>query len=150
MNRLNGQVAALVRALAVWLLLMTAESVQGTLRHLFSSGETVFLIRQISVLTGALVIFAITWFCMRWMDLRTTRSALAVGGIWVVLTLAFDFGLGRATGVRWREMLDDYDLLHGGLMPLGLLAMGLTPWAVRKLRHAEHLIAIKAAFPPDG
>ena len=141
---------ALLRALAVWFLLMAAESVQGTLRHLLSGGETVFLVRQISVLTGAVIIFAITWLCMRWMDLRTARGALAVGGLWVVLTLAFDFGLGRATGASWRGMLVDYDLLHGGLMPLGLLAMGLTPWTVRKLRHAEHVIAIKAAFPPDG
>lgn len=142
--------AALLRALAVWLVLMAAESVQGGLRHLLGDGEQAFVVRQISVVTGSAIIFAITWLCMRWMGIRTAKGALAVGGLWVVLTLAFDFGLGRAIGASWREILVDYDLLHGGLMPLGLLAMGLTPWAVRKLRHVEHVIAIKAAFPPDG
>ena len=141
---------ALLRALAVWLLLMAAESVHGTLRRLLTNGDSIFLVRQVSVLTGAAIIFVITWLCMRWMQVRTARGALAIGGLWVVLTLAFDFGLGRATGASWREILVDYDLLHGGMMPLGLLVMGLTPWAVRRLRHAEHVIAVKAAFPPDG
>jgi hypothetical protein len=141
---------ALLRTLAVWLLLMAAEAVQGTLRRALDSEDAAFLVRQVSVVTGAAIIFAITWFCMRWMEIRTTRGALAVGALWVMLTIAFEFGLGRATGASWRQMLVDYDLLHGGLMPLGLLAMGLTPWAVRRLRHLEHVIAIKAAFPPDG
>lgn len=142
--------AALLRALAIWLLLMAAEGAQGSLRRLIGDGDAAFLIRQLSVLTGAAIIFAITWVCMRWMRIGTTRGALAVGALWVVLTLAFEFGLGRATGASWRELLVDYDLLHGGMMPLGLLAMGLTPWAVRRLRRLEHVIAVKAAFPPDG
>lgn len=142
--------AALLRALAIWLLLMAAESAQGGPRRLLGGGEVVFLVRQLSVLSGAAIIFAITWFCMRWMRIGTTRGALAVGALWVVLTLAFDFGLGRATGASWGNILIDYDLLHGGMMPLGLLAMGLTPWAVRRLRRLEHVIAVKAAFPPDG
>jgi hypothetical protein len=56
----------------------------------------------------------------------------------------------RATGASWREILIDYDLLHGGMMPLGLLAMALTPWTVRRLGHIEYMVSTKAAFPPDG
>ena len=40
--------------------------------------------------------------------------------------------VGRRLG--WARIAADYDLLHGGLMPLGLLAMALTPWAVRRLK----------------
>ena len=124
----------LIRALAVWLLFILAESVQGTLRRLLFRPETEFLVRQVSVLVGALVLFAITWFCLRWMRLRTGAGALAVGMLWVALTLAFELALGRLVGADWDRVLADYDLLHGGLMPLGLLAMALTPWLVRRLR----------------
>lgn len=94
-------------------------------------------------------IFALTWVCMRWMRVRSNASALAVGLLWVALTLGFELVLGRATGARWREILINYDLPHGGMMPLGLLAMALTPWAVRRLRHIEDAVATKAALPPD-
>lgn len=127
-------IPALLRALAVWLLIVAAESVQGGLRRLLLSPDVDFAVRQASVIFGALVIFAITWACMRWMRVRTTAGALATGLLWVALTLAFELLIGRALGLGWRRIFEDYDLLHGGLMPLGLLAMALTPWAVQRLQ----------------
>jgi len=125
---------ALLRAISIWLLIVVAESAQGALRRLVVSPEADFVVRQASVVTGALVIFAITWVCLRWMRLRTPGEALGVGGLWVALTLLFEVGLGRLMGLGWDRILADYDLVHGGLMPLGLLAMALTPWAVRRLQ----------------
>lgn len=142
--------APFLRAVAVWLLLMVSESLQGAVRRAVAGPDPALAVRQASVVTSTVIIFVIAWFCMRWMQVRTTRGALAVGLLWVALTLAFELGLGWALGMTWREMLVDYDLLHGGLMPIGLAVMALTPWAVRRLRHAAHVISIKAAFPPDG
>ena len=93
-----------------------------------------FALRQLSVLIGAAMIFAITWLFVDWMRIRTGRGALAIGALWVALTVAFEVGLGRLMSLPWSRIASDYDLPHGGLMPLGLLAMGLTPWAVRRLR----------------
>jgi len=124
----------LLRALVVWLLIIVAESVQGGLRRVLTGPEAEFVVRQGSVLIGALVIFAITWFNLGWLRIRTAGGALAVGAFWVVLTLGFELGLGRLLGYGWDRILSDYDLLHGGLMPLGLLAMALTPWLARRLK----------------
>jgi hypothetical protein len=134
---------ALLRALLVWLLLMVAESLHGSLRRVLFDPHIEFLVRQVSVLTGAVIIFAITWACIGWLRIRTSAGALAVGGLWVVLTLIFEIAIGRAMGLGWSRIASDYDLLHGGLMPLGLLAMALTPWAVRRLkaRQTRELIA---------
>lgn len=125
---------ALLRALAIWLLIILTESAQGSLRRLLTDPDVEFLIRQASVVTGALVIFAITWFSLRWMRIRTAAGALAVGVFWVGLTVVFELALSRAMGLPWSRVLEDYDLLHGGLMPLGLAAMALTPWIVRRLQ----------------
>jgi hypothetical protein len=125
---------ALLRAVAVWLLFILAETVQGGLRQVLTSPEFEYAVRQASVFVGALILFAITWFSLGWMRIRTTREALSVGLAWVALTLVFEVGLGRLLGVGWDRILADYDLLHGGLMPLGLVAMALTPWAVRRLQ----------------
>lgn len=138
----------LLRALGIWLLIIAAESVQGGLRRLLLSPEMDFAVRQASVLVAALVIFAITWACLRWMRIRTAAGALGVGVLWVALTLAFELLLGRALGLGWERMLEDYDLLHGGLMPLGLLAMALTPWVVHRLQMRRAAQADGTRSPP--
>jgi hypothetical protein len=123
----------LVRALLVWLLIIAVESAQGALRYLLFGPEVQFLVRQVSVLTGAAIIFALAWVCRRWTRTRTASGTLATGVLWVGLTLAFEIVLGRATGLSWDRIASDYDLRHGGLMPIGLIALALTPWIVRGL-----------------
>ena len=124
---------ALLRALLVWVLIALAETAQGSLRRFLFGPELEFFLRQVSVITGALIIFAITWACGRWLRVRNTTGALAVGGLWVALTFAFEIAIGWALGLSWTRIWSDYNLIHGGLMPLGLLAMGLTPWAVQRM-----------------
>jgi hypothetical protein len=140
----------LLRALAVWLLIVLAETVQGGLRQALSSPEMEFAIRQVSVVAGAVVIFAITWLCLRWMDVRSGPAALALGLFWVLLTLVFELAVGRLMGLGWDRLLADYDLLHGGLMPLGLLAMALTPWAVRRLQARRKPAAAPGRYRPGA
>lgn len=126
--------SAAIRALVVWLLIIATESVHGALRRLLLSPEVDFALRQLSVLLGAVIIFGLTWLFLSWIRIHSARAALGIGAAWVVLTLAFEMALGRLTGLGWDRILADYDLTQGGLMPLGLLAMGLTPWAVRRLQ----------------
>ena len=131
---------ALLRALAVWLLIMAGETLNGALRRLLFSADVIFAMRQVSVVVGVLIVFAVSWLCVPWLRLRTTRSALAVGALWIVLTLVFEVSIGRLTGLSWSQMLAEYDLTRGGIMPLGLLAMGLAPWLVQRLRAAPRTI----------
>lgn len=53
---------------------------------------------------------------------------LGLGAMWLVLTLAFEFGFGRFVEKKtWSEMLDDYKLWRGRLWPVVLLVILLTP-----------------------
>ena len=115
-----------------------------------------FRARQLSTVTATIIIFTITWFTMRWLRAATsmpgepsgggirrgsslsTATCLAVGAIWVVLTLIFEFSLGQAFGMTWPRMLEDYDLTRGGLMGLGVMAMFFIPWVVNRWRKEKH------------
>lgn len=124
-----------LRALAVWLVIIVVESVHGTLRQLLLvpvMGD--FRARQVSVATGSLLIFVVAWLFIRWMGASSRRALLGVGLLWVLLTVAFEITLGRLLGFEWSRLLEDYDLPHGGLMGLGLLAMLLTPLLAARLR----------------
>lgn len=63
--------------------------------------------------------------------LRSRRQALTVGGIWLGLTLCFEFGLGRAQGKQWGELTAEYDVRRGRLWPFVLLTVLLGPEAAR-------------------
>ncbi len=127
-------VAALLRALFLWLLFILVESLQGALRHWLLGPEMEIAMRLASVTAGVAVIFAVTWFGWSWLRPRSYGAALATGALWAVLTLAFETGLGRLQGVSWDRLAADYDPRRGGFMAIGLLAMALTPWAVGRLK----------------
>ncbi|MBA3711900.1 MAG: hypothetical protein H0W76_05535 [Pyrinomonadaceae bacterium] len=126
----------LLRALAVWLIIMFAESVHGTLRTLFLApliGD--FRARQISFFSGMLLIFGLTFLLIRWMRAQTIKSLLAIGLLWVVLTVLFEFALGLLIlKYSWERMFEDYDLSRGGLMAFGLVFMCFAPLVAAQLR----------------
>lgn len=124
------------RALVVWVVLMAVESLHGILRQLLlapllGDGRA----RQLSVLTGSLIILGITYLFVRWLRAGTVRELLAIGCLWVVLTLAFEFALGRLVfGFTWERLLADYDLRAGGLMLFGMIFLLLAPFLAARLR----------------
>ena len=59
---------------------------------------------------------------------------VSIGVIWVALTLAFESGLGRLVGDSWNRIASDYDLLHGGLMPIGVGVMAMSPCFASRFR----------------
>jgi hypothetical protein len=136
---MTAPLAALLRAILVWILIMLGESAHGALRRVLFSADALFALRQVSVAIGVVIVFCITWFCMPWMKLASTRAALAVGALWVVLTAAFEAALARVLGLGWEHLLAEYDPSRGGFMLFGLLAMSLTPWLVMRLQAAPSL-----------
>ncbi|MGE3467578.1 MAG: hypothetical protein AB7J13_11670, partial [Pyrinomonadaceae bacterium] len=88
----------------------------------------------IGVLVGSGSILLIAVIFSRWLDARTARQNLLVGGLWVGLTVLFEIGLGIATGASPERIAEDYDLADGGLMPLGLVFMLFAPWLASRIR----------------
>jgi hypothetical protein len=124
------------RSIAVWLLIIFAESVHGVLRTLYLApllGD--FRARQVSVFTASLIIFAIAFATIRWIGTGRRSHLWGIGVLWVLLTVAFEFSLGRfVLELDWERLFSDYNLGQGGLMGLGLAAMCVTPLATAKLR----------------
>jgi hypothetical protein len=116
------------RALAVWLVIIAAETGHGILRRLFLMplvGE--LRARQIGVAVGSVIILAVALVFARWLGARSLRDQLGVGLAWVALTMVFEAALGASLGLPLERVLADYDLAAGGFMALGLLFMLLTP-----------------------
>ena len=124
------------RALLIWLVIITAETVHGILRAVFLVPILGDLpARQIGVAVGTVLILVIAYLFSPWLHVRTTRMLLGIGMLWVMLTIAFEVGLGRLVlGVSWQRILSDYNMVKGGYMFVGLLFLALSPLIAARLR----------------
>ena len=126
----------LVKALLVWGVIAVAEAVHGILRvALLNRRLGDKRARQISVVTGSLIILLIAWFTVPWINPPDTTACLLIGLLWVSLMLAFDLGLGRLYfRMSWKRLTADFDPRQGGWLGLGMLALLLAPLIVNLLR----------------
>jgi hypothetical protein len=124
------------RALAIWLLLMSTEFVHGLWRmKVLALWMGDFLTRQICVFTGSMLILLITYVCIQWIPATKTRTLLAVGLAWLALTLVFEVCFGFFVLHRpWDDFLSDFDMLHGGMFPIGLAVLTLSPLIAARWR----------------
>jgi hypothetical protein len=126
----------LTRAIVVWLVLICAEILHGITRAALLVpyvGESTS--SQIGVLTGSIIILVIALTFVRWIGAPRQAQLLMVGAVWLVLTVAFEVLFGRfVVGLSWERLAADYNVLEGGLMPLGLLVLLLSPLIAGRLR----------------
>ena len=127
---------SLSRALVVWLLLIAVEFIHGIFRTIFLVpivGD--FRARQIGVFIGSALILLVAYLFVGWLRAPNTKSLVLVGLLWLVLTVVFEFGFGHFVFRRsWESLGEDYDVPSGGLLPIGLVVLMLSPWIAAWLR----------------
>jgi len=127
------------RAFLVWIILIAAEIIHGTLRAILLVplvGE--FRSNQIGVFTGSAIILVIAYLTIRWIGATRRIELLLVGAIWLLATVAFEVAFGRIVmGLSWERLADDFNLTEGGLMPLGRIVLFFSPMIASKLKMAR-------------
>jgi hypothetical protein len=90
---------------------------------------------QLSTVTGILLFALYIWALTRWWRLESAHQALVIGGLWLALTVAFEFGFGHyVMGHPWSRLLHDYDLLAGRVWVIGLAWVAVAPWFFYRLQ----------------
>ncbi len=126
------------RTLEIWLALLAVAVLNGAVRELLlipALGETVG--RALSTLTLSAAILLLTWLTIDWIAPVTARDAWTIGGVWVALTLAFEFGAGHYLfGNPWERLFEDYNVLRGRIWILVLVTTAAAPYVVWRIRRA--------------
>lgn len=126
----------LYRSLAILLLIVIAESINGTVREMFlvpvmgSAGA-----KRVSFLVALTIISTITLLTIRWIGAATTLQLLLIGVMWVGLMFSFEWALGRFVfDVPFEKFAAEYDLRKGGLMSIGMIFLTFIPLIASRIR----------------
>jgi hypothetical protein len=127
----------ILRAAAVWLLLLFVAFVAATVRvkllepRVGEPSAHVLGSLLVAVVFAALILALAPWVVP---DLDA-RRLLVLGGGWTLATVGFEFGFGRwVMGHPWSRLLADYDLRRGRIWVLVLLVILVMPTLTRLLR----------------
>jgi hypothetical protein len=121
------------RILSVWMLVAVLMVLNGAVRELL-------LVRLVSrgsadVLSGALgllIVLAATRPFLRPFAGMNRSALMRISVIWLVLTIAFEFGFGHyVDGKSWEALIGNYAIWRGRLWPVVLLTFVSSPflWA---------------------
>jgi len=121
-----------------WLVMLLLSVANGALRE-FTYGKHVseLLARQLSTLSGAILLGVAIYLFVRHWPPASGRQALNIGLFWMSLTVAFEFLFFHCiAGYPWAELLANYDLCGGRLWPLLLAWIALAPYLLYRYRVA--------------
>ena len=89
---------------------------------------------QLSTVTLLLLFSIYIWLVIRRWPPASDRQAMLVGLLWLVLTLAFEFGFGRFGGRSWSSLLQEYNVVAGTVWVLIPAWVAVAPFIFHRLR----------------
>ena len=122
----------------LWLPMIAIAFANATLRELFFIKHFSDLrAHQLSTLTLMLLCAIYIWLVFPKLNIQNALQALFIGLVWLLLTVAFEFSLGRLTNKSWDYLLRDYNILAGRIWLLFLLSLFLLPYLLYFFRKQQ-------------
>ena len=126
----------MLKAFGIWALLVVLAILNATLREKLISplfGQPAAL--PVSGVILSMLIFLATLAFIPKFRVKSPHPCWALGGLWVFLTLAFEFFFGHyAMGKSWSEILQIFNMTGGNLMLLVLFTTAVSPYWAWRLR----------------
>ena len=121
--------------LLVWFLLAIVAIANGVIRQsTYGKSVSDLAAHQISTITAILASGAVVWMVSRSWPIESASQAWTIGLLWLIMTIAFEFGFGHyIAGHSWDHLLADYNILNGRVWSLFLLWVAVLPFVVFKL-----------------
>jgi hypothetical protein len=123
------------RAAITWLLFIPIAVLNGVVREaVYKSFTGELAAHQISTVIAALAFFILAYIRLRnHLQGVNGKSLLLIGSMWLIMTVLFEFALGRfVTGASWDKILYDYNILEGRIWVLLLITLLITPFIVKQ------------------
>jgi hypothetical protein len=88
---------------------------------------------QISTGTAILFTGLLVWVFSRFWPIESSAQAWVIGILWLLATVAFEFGFGHfVAGHSWSKLLADYNIFNGRIWLLFLVWIMVMPYVFYK------------------
>lgn len=84
--------------------------------------------RQVSTLSLMILFGIYIFYVIQRYPPQSPMQAIWIGLLWLLLTLIFEFGMGLATGISWKIMLEEFNILKGRLWILTPIWVTVAPY----------------------
>jgi hypothetical protein len=119
----------ILRYILAWVPMIAIGIANGVIRET-TYGKHLSELRahQVSTLIGICLFGVYVWGLTRFWRLESFGEAVAIGFIWLGLTIAFEFLFGRyVAGHSWNQLFRDYNLLAGRVWLVILIWITISP-----------------------
>lgn len=124
-----------VKQLLLWLPMIAIAFLNAALRELVLAKHLDPLqAHQASTITLIIACAAYIHAITGALAFADARQAWLTGAVWVLLTMVFEFSLGRLTHKPWQVLFADYDITAGRIWPVFLTCLLILPYICWKLR----------------
>jgi hypothetical protein len=104
------------------------EKVYGQFMHELSAHQVSTFI--VIVLFGIYI-----WILSGVFPIESPKQAVIIGGMWLIMTVVFEFGFGHyLMGHPWSKLFHDYNLLKGRVWLLVLVWTFISPYVFYRIR----------------
>jgi len=124
----------LLKAILFWIPMIFIAILNGIIRNYGYQKYTGELTaHQISTVTAIILLGFYIWLIIPFLKLQSANQAIAVGFIWLGLTIAFEFIFGHfVVGHPWDKLFADYKIWEGRLWILVLIWTTIAPYLMFK------------------
>lgn len=115
---------------ASWLGMVMLAILNGAIReHVYEQYMPELSAHQLSTFILLVLLGGYVWTLGRFFRIESTRQALVIGAVWLIMTVVFEFIFGRyVMGHSWGRLFHDYNLLKGRIWSLVLLWTAVAPY----------------------
>lgn len=91
---------------------------------------------QLSTFIGLILFAVYIWFLTGIFQIGSSAKALAIGGMWLVMTILFEFVFGHFVMHHpWRKLFNDYNIFKGRVWILVLIWTTVAPYLFYRVRN---------------
>ena len=119
-----------------WLGLVILAIMNGIVRNkVYGPAMKELTAHQLSTLTGVILFGVYIWCLTGIWRIESSRQAFLIGGIWLLMTILFEFIFGHfVIGHPWSKLFHDYNLLEGRVWILLLIWTAIAPYIFYRIR----------------
>jgi hypothetical protein len=121
---------------AGWLGMLVIAILNGVIREkLYGPYMRELSAHQLSTLTVIILLGAYVWILTGFWQIESSKQAFGIGGIWLIMTIIFEFIFGHfVMGHPWAKLFHDYNLIKGRIWVLVLVWILAAPYLFYRIR----------------